>query len=550
MKEMKHFLALAFFTLLAAASFSQNTDVQDLIADLAEAQTPKEKMVLQYEIAEAYLRSNASEAEAYGKRAYNAAVEQSNKSMAARAAYVVALAYERQRDDRNTDVWLRTALNYAKQIGDSDLIIRSVDKRSQLLTKDRNYREAYQIMQEAFNYFSQKGTSISDAEARFEALKGQIDREKRDLERERDQLEFQVRNLRVESDQLSNDKSRLEVRQSELLKANREKEEELVTKSEELASVSQEREQAEQKARQRATEIEALSEEAAKNELILQEKENDLMRTRLVAERQRTLVYAAVGIAGIVLLMALLFFSLFRAKRRTAKQLEDKNRIIETERQRSDDLLLNILPKPIADELKQNGTAKARKFEEVSVLFSDFQNFTRVAEQLTPEELVEELDKCFKAFDSIINQHKDIEKIKTIGDAYMCASGLSERKSVPASLVRAALAMQQFLDEQKEERRSMGKPYFEARIGIHTGPVVAGVVGVKKFAYDIWGDTVNIASRVEANGQVGRVNISETTYSLIKYDFDCEYRGKVEAKNKGLLDMYFVNRESVAAAVA
>lgn len=547
---MKHLLALAALMWLATVSFAQNSDIQDLLNDLAEAQTPREKMVLQFELSEAYLRTSATDSEAYGKRAYNAAVEQGNKSMAARAAYQVALAYERQRDDRNTDVWLRTAHNYAKQIGDADLIIRSVDKRSQILTKDRNYREAYQIMQEAFTYFSQKGTSISDFEARFEALRGQIERDKRDLERERDQLEFQVRNLRVESDQLSNDKSRLEVRQSELLQANRQKEQELSTKQEELASVSEERLKAEQRAEQRAQEIEELSEEAAKQELILQEKENALIMAQFIAERQKNLVYASIGIAGIVLLLALLFFSLFRAKRKTAKQLEDKNRIIEAERHRSDELLLNILPTPIANELKLNGKAKARKFEEVSVLFSDFQNFTRVAELLTPEELVEELDKCFKGFDAIITQHKDIEKIKTIGDAYMCASGLSERKGVPSGLVKAALEMQRFLEEQKQERISLGKPYFEARIGIHTGPVVAGVVGVKKFAYDIWGDTVNIASRVEANSQIGRVNISETTFNLIKYDFDCEYRGKVEAKNKGLLDMYFVNKEKVEAAVA
>ena len=177
------------------------------------------------------------------------------------------------------------------------------------------------------------------------------------------------------------------------------------------------------------------------------------------------------------------------------------------------------------------------------MLFSDFKNFTSISEKLSPEELVEELDKCFKAFDFILSQYEDIEKIKTIGDAYMCASGLTARRGLPNNIIRAALEMQQFLNEQKQEKIRLGKPYFEARIGLHTGSVVAGVVGVNKFAYDIWGDTVNIASRIEANGEEGRVNISNTTYGLVKYQFDCEYRGKVQAKNKGLIDMYYVQKE-------
>lgn len=248
-------------------------------------------------------------------------------------------------------------------------------------------------------------------------------------------------------------------------------------------------------------------------------------------------------------MLALLFYSRYRSKRKANRALEDKNKLIQQERERSEELLLNILPAPIATELKEKGKAKAQKFDEVTVLFSDFINFTNIAEQMEPEELVEELDKCFKAFDFIISQYLDIEKIKTIGDAYMCASGLNDRRSLPNGIIKAALEMQQFLDEQRAERSRIGKPYFQARIGIHTGSVVAGVVGVKKFAYDIWGDTVNTASRVESNGEAGRVNISETTYRLVKYKFECEYRGKVEAKNKGLIDMYFVNREVVGAAV-
>jgi class 3 adenylate cyclase len=539
---MKYLLAILLLLVASPGIFAQQADIDELLSDLAEAQSPKEKMILQYELSEAYLRVNARESESYGKQAYNAAIEQDNKSMAARSAYQIALAFERQRDERNTEVWLRTALNYAKQIGDSDLIIRTVDKRSQLFTRERNYREAYQIMQDAFNYFSQKGNSISDIEARYEATKAQIERDRRELERERDKLDFEVKNLRSTADQLNRDKSSLEARQSQLLRDNQEKEVALATKSEELASVSEERQRAEMQAKARGKEIDQMTEEVAKQQLKLKESENVLIQTQLDSERQKRITSLSIGIAVAVLLLALFFYGLFRANRRTARQLSEKNTLIEAERERADKLLLNILPQSIATELKATGSARAQKFDEVSVLFTDFKNFTRVAEQLSPEELVEELDRCFKAFDSIINQHKDIEKIKTIGDAYMCASGLSERHSLPGNLVKSALAIQDYLEEYKKDRMRLGKPYFEARIGIHTGPVVAGVVGLNKFVYDIWGDTVNIAARVESQGEVGRVNISETTYNRIKYEFDCTYRGKVEAKNKGLLDMYFVNK--------
>lgn len=539
---MKYLLAILLLFFASPGIFAQQADIDELLSDLSEAQSPKEKMILQYELSEAYLRVNARESESYGKQAYNAAIEQDNKSMAARSAYQIALAFERQRDERNTEVWLRTALNYAKQIGDSDLIIRTVDKRSQLFTRDRNYREAYQIMQDAFNYFSQKGNSISDIEARYEATKAQIERDRRELERERDKLDFEVKNLRSTADQLNRDKSSLEAQQSQLLRDNREKEVALASKSEELASVSEERQRAEKQAQARGREIDQMTEEVAKQQLKLKENENILMQTQLDSERQKRITYLSIGVAVAVLLLALFFFSLFRANRRTARQLSEKNILIEAERERADKLLLNILPASIATELKATGSARAQKFDEVSVLFTDFKNFTRVAEQLSPEELVEELDRCFKAFDSIITQQKDIEKIKTIGDAYMCASGLSERHSLPGNLVKSALAIQEYLEEYKKDRIRLGKPYFEARIGIHTGPVVAGVVGLKKFVYDIWGDTVNIAARVESQGEVGRVNISETTYNRIKYEYDCTYRGKVEAKNKGFLDMYFVNK--------
>ncbi len=207
---------------------------------------------------------------------------------------------------------------------------------------------------------------------------------------------------------------------------------------------------------------------------------------------------------------------------------------------RSESLLLNILPKEISEELKTKGRAEARYFSAVTVMFTDFKNFTRISELLSPAELVAEIDTCFKAFDNIIIKH-NIEKIKTIGDSYMCAGGLPVANGTHAmDVVCAGLEIKQYINVYSEERMKAGKEPFEIRIGIHSGPVVAGIVGFKKFAYDIWGDTVNIASRMESSGEAGKVNISGSTYEMVKNSFQFTYRNKIPAKNKGEIDMYFV----------
>ena len=215
---------------------------------------------------------------------------------------------------------------------------------------------------------------------------------------------------------------------------------------------------------------------------------------------------------------------------------------LEEEKKKSDKLLLNILPAEVAHELKLKGKTDAKTFSMVTVMFTDFKDFSKVSEKESAELLVAEIDHCFSGFDKIVQKH-GIEKIKTVGDAYICAGGMPVLTYTHAiDTVNAAIEIRDFMLARQAEKEARGEVPFEMRIGIHTGPVVAGIVGIKKFAYDIWGDTVNIASRMESSGEAGKVNISGTTYQLVKDHFECTYRGKIKAKNKGEIDMYFAER--------
>ena len=280
--------------------------------------------------------------------------------------------------------------------------------------------------------------------------------------------------------------------------------------------------------------------EISQKDMIVLQQKAELERADAEIRLQKSQRNLLLALAGLGLLLAAGLFHRYYAIRQHNAVLAEKNHIIEEERKRSEELLLNILPVAVAAELKAKGSAEAKHYDKATVLFADFKGFSQISRQLPPEKLVADLDFAFTNFDKIISKN-GLEKIKTIGDAYMCAGGVPGRNNAhPIHVVQAALEIQEFLRWWNHEKAIRGEPVFEARIGIHTGPLVAGVVGSKKFAYDIWGDTVNVAARMESSSEAGRVNISDATFKLVKDQFRCEFRGKVPAKNVGEVEMYFV----------
>ncbi|HAP70448.1 MAG TPA: hypothetical protein DCR04_12125, partial [Flavobacteriales bacterium] len=233
---------------------------------------------------------------------------------------------------------------------------------------------------------------------------------------------------------------------------------------------------------------------------------------------------------------------LIAEKQKLQEMVDDRTKELRHEKERSDDLLLNILPHETAEELKKNGYASVQQYDMVSVLFTDFVGFTTITEGISHQELVRSLDEHFRLFDGVMDKYR-IEKIKTIGDAYMAAGGIPTRTITnPMAVVAAGLEMIHLLLELNRKKELKGEKAWKLRLGIHTGSVISGVVGKNKFAFDIWGDAVNTAARMESSGDVMKVNISGSTYSLVKDYFECTPRGKIKAKNKGEIEMYFVDR--------
>jgi len=279
-----------------------------------------------------------------------------------------------------------------------------------------------------------------------------------------------------------------------------------------------------------------LKEEAQKNEIL--QKDNEIQQLDL--DRQQDYQQFLYGLGGLLLLIMGLIGAGLLYSRRTNRTLAAQKIAIQKEQKKSDDLLLNILPMTAAKELKEKGYAVPKKYDQTTVVFADFVNFTGLSSSMSPETVVKELNECFKVFDAIMDEY-GLEKIKTIGDAYLCIGGLpTPNKTHAEDAAKAALAMMDFIQKRYETKMAAGEAAWQMRMGLHSGPVVAGIVGTKKFVYDIWGDSVNVASRIESNSIPGKINISHATYQLIHHQFKLTPRGEIQAKNKGGMKMYFL----------
>ena len=353
-------------------------------------------------------------------------------------------------------------------------------------------------------------------------------------EKELLQKENEIRASKLQTQELETQRARqeLELTQQRLIASQQQQEVTVLQQKEALQQLEIQSKEAQ------------LTTEKQQNDILLRDKEINVLE--LDKQKGRVKLFYGLGILMILIIVAVAAGLLY--SRKLNQQLSQKNEAIEhqkeeitAERIKSDQLLLNILPEETAQELKEKGFASPKRYDNATVLFTDFSGFTRVASTMSPEQLIEELNYCFRNFDAIIEKH-GMEKIKTIGDSYMCVSGLPvpvEQHSHCA--IRVGTEINEFMNKRIAEKEAAGQDYWQMRIGIHSGPVVAGVVGDKKFAYDIWGDTVNIASRMESNGENGKINISEDTYQLVKDEYSCEARGKIMAKNLGEVNMYFVN---------
>ena len=252
------------------------------------------------------------------------------------------------------------------------------------------------------------------------------------------------------------------------------------------------------------------------------------------------ILYGISGLLGLYLILLWRTARLRRRQKELMQTVDERTEALIQEKKKSDELLLNVLPAQVAKELKEKGSAQTQSYESVTMLVTGFENFTKVAEILSADELIKEMDYCYRNLEVITGKY-NIEKIRTTGDIFMAAGGLPvSNKTHAKDVVSAALEILEFMADYKRDKKEKGKVVFDIRIGIHTGPVIAGIVGSRKFAYDVWGDTVNQALLIESNSEDGKINISETTYLLVKNDFTFTYRGKIAAKDKGVLDMYFV----------
>ncbi len=577
-KTMFKILKILVFT-----CFSLNLSAQTAASlEIQARKTPdkREKMALLYKAAERYLGANPDKASQLAHQAYTIATEDLNdNTMATRAAFLNAEGYARQREWSNAKFRYNRSKESAQKANDIDWTVRSLLKMSDMAKNEGNAAEAEAFRNQANDLkkrpntegvaatsYGNRSSPTSSSnpstastglpspsanraaptnQVEMNTLREQFRKQTEQLERDRQRMISEVNMLKKEKESLNNGMTQLRVKEKTLTEETEQAKHTIAQKTQQLAVVEGQKDQIKRVATKKQKLVEALRNENLLDSIAYSQDRQEQDFQLQKAHNFRNILLLVLGFA---LMIVGLIYKRAVENQKQRRILIGKNKIIEDERQRSDELLLNILPAAIATELKSHGKAKAQRYDKASVLFTDFINFTSISERLSPEQLVTELDMYFKAFDFIIAQYK-LEKIKTIGDAYMCASGLSDRISTPINIVKAALELQQFLNEMKTEKIRLGEPYFEARIGINTGPVVAGVVGINKFAYDIWGDTVNIAARIQEACESGCINISESTHQEVQYSFNCHYRGKLPAKNKGDIAMYYVDNPNTVQTI-
>lgn len=355
-----------------------------------------------------------------------------------------------------------------------------------------------------------------------DSTKNAITRKMIAFEFERKETELRYEKQLAE-EKFKQSKQELSLKEQALIISNKQKDLQRLEYLKKQAELQTEKQRAEQKEK-----------EFELNKTIKQAEINNLKSLNQIALLTNQRRQSQLIIAGILLSSLLIISIAILRQNRKRKKLNEQ---LSQEKQKSDELLLNILPAEVAEELKVKGEAEARLFDSVSVLFTDFVGFTKISEAISPKELVKEIHFCFKAFDEITELY-GLEKIKTIGDAYLAVAGLNKNDPNHANnALKAAKAIVEFIKDYKTKGG-----YFDIRVGINSGPVIAGIVGSKKFAYDIWGDTVNTAARMEQNSELNKINISGEVYKLSdKQAFSFSYRGKLPVKNKGEIDMYFLN---------
>lgn len=466
----------------------------------------------------------------------------------ARINNVLATIYLHSEDHFNAQNVNRNAIEAANSSGDISIRSEAYGTAAEIHSALFEFEEAnkayklhlnlqdslLRLAQENQNDLHAEKQKLEETEKEVKSLliKGEI----QDLTIERQELE--INNLNLEAEKRENALQLLS--QSEQIKEARLKNQELETqRAKQALQSAQDRlvlQEQESQLKELSQAEQLAKAELEKKEALLIQEEQGRKLLEIENEIQQKTATSAQRIGLLLFLISLLILAGLIYTWRTNKKLGHQKLAIEAEQEKSEKLLLNILPVRVAEELKEHGKTTPRRYESVSILFSDFVDFTRISARTTPDHIIAELNDCFMGFDAIMEE-EGIEKIQTIGDGYLAVGGIPEEDPGHAiKCVRAAQRMIRFL----EQRNQNSDIQWNVRIGIHSGPITAGVVGTSKFAFSIFGDTVNTASRIETAGQQGRINVSADTYELIRDSFDCEYRGKISAKGKGELDMYFV----------